>query len=406
MTSITVDLEELRSTQHQVITAIEHLHRARSVAPDLVTAPLLLRTISMLEEISSRLRTILTSSFFVDTTHGASRILAVVDRSIADPKWWNRATTSPSTPIDDLMPIIIGNTEARDSLLSRAFLEDSSRVAALLFGSTNFASIERFWLAATSPDSTDPTIARFRIESVARAIFDEPTVRPAFSGASLNVDELHRRRDELRALLGAMAAPWQLHFTGLCDLWGGDREEGLLLLRRIAADRRAAEELALGLEGALIRAFATLPDTHDERMQHIDDVAFAIGVSTEVLRGAAVDRARSESARTTRILSIPTKLPLGLPWPASLGLSSTIGVVASNMDHTDDAADNAEREEARQREQLARLAGELTWKSAVDDGLVVLDGRAIPVEVQLEVQHAIDSIANATGRGDSWATVN
>ncbi|NDE81345.1 MAG: hypothetical protein EB037_10590, partial [Actinobacteria bacterium] len=81
-------------------------------------------------------------------------------------------------------------------------------------------------------------------------------------------------------------------------------------------------------------------------------------------------------------------------------------VVASNMDHTDDASDDAEREEARQREQLARLAGELTWRSAVDDGLVVLDGRAIPVEVRLEVQHAIDAIANATGRGDSWATVN
>ena len=406
MTSITVDLEELRSTRHQVITAIEHLHRARSVAPDLVTAPLLLRTISMLEEISSRLRTILTSSFFVDATHGTSRILLVVDQWIADPKWWNRATTRATTPIDDLLPLVIGNTSVRDSLLSPAFLDDSGRMAAFLFGATEFATIERFWLAATSPNSTDPTTARRRIESVARVVFDEPEIRPTFSGASLDVDELRRRRNELRALLGALAAPWQLHFTGLCDHWGGNREEGLHLLRRIAADRRAAADLTLGLEGALIRAFETMPDTHDERMRHIDDVAFAVGASTEVLRGAAVDRARSESARTTRILSIPTKLPLGVPWPASLGLSSTIGFVASSMDQTDDVADDAERAEIREREHLARLAGELTLKSAVHDGLVATDDQIIPVEVRLEVQHAVDSISSAAGRGDSWAAVN
>ena len=76
------------------------------------------------------------------------------------------------------------------------------------------------------------------------------------------------------------------------------------------------------------------------------------------------------------------------------------------MDQTDDVADDAERAEIREREHLARLAGELTLKSAVMDGLVATDSRSIPVEVRLEVQHAVDSISSAAGRGDSWATVN
>lgn len=400
VSALTIEPEAIRAAATRLSMAIDHLRRLRSTPSPPNVLVQVAEAQRAAERLSQRMSDILTSPLLLEPEQRDRRLVSTIDEWISDRKWWARSTTRASTPIDPVVTLMARDAETRSSLLDSLVDSDPERLSALLFGATNFTDVRTLWMRAVDPASTTPYRARRRIEAFAAAVFDEPRARETITGASLDVVALRKRRDELRELLGAMAAPWVLHFTGLAGTWGGDATSGSQLLRRIADVESAATHLRDGLGPALERAFHDLPPTHEQRMTRIDEIAFGVGATTEVLRRARVAEAEESAANRSAILSVPGQLPLGMSWSTGLMIGVATSVLSHRLDDTREVADRSARLEHSDREELAALAEHQAELAAVEDGLMDPDAIVVPAEVRLQMQHARDSIANAAERGD------
>jgi len=403
MNTLMIDPDALRRTQHRLHEANQHLRRLRTTTVRIRVVGEIARAEGLVDELSRRIAKILSSPLLLDPPRRTAALTSTIDDWIADRKWWARSTTYDSTPIDPVVSMMAADTSTRDALVDSIVADGTHRLSALLFGATDIAKVRDLWLRATNPRTVNPDVARSRIEAVAAAVFAEPGERAIFGGARLDIVALEKRRDDLRELLGMMAAPWVLHFTGLASRWRGNPESGRDLLHRIADHDAAAVQVRDGLVPAIEDAFRDMPSGHDKRMIRIDEIAFAVGASTEILRRVDVDGARRAASTRSALLSIPGHLPLGLSWPAGLALGAATSVVAGRLDTRHDIEDRSARTEHDDRERLARVAENSARRAAIEDGLMSADTTHVPADVRVQIQHAADAISNAADRGDAFA---
>jgi hypothetical protein len=398
-----IDPEALRRVRQRLDDAERCLGHLRVTSEAIPVVAEVGRAQLLLDDVSRRLLSILSSPLLLEHPRRTAALTAIVDDWVADRKWWARSTTFESTPIDPVVRMMAADAPTRDALIDSVSGDKPHHLSALLFSATNFTKVQELWLRATDPSSVDPELARLRIEAVAAAVFAEPDERASMSGARLDVTSLERRRAELRELLGMMAAPWVLHFTGLSARWRGDPESGRDLLLRIADHDAAAVHLRNGLTPAIQSAFSDMPPGHAQRMTRIDEIAFAVGASTEILRRVDVDEAHDAASTRSALLSIPGHLPLGLSWPAGLALGATTSIVAGRLDTRHDIEERSARTEHDDRERLARVAETSARRAAIEDGLMNPDATHVPADVRMQIQHAADAISNAADRGDAFA---
>lgn len=403
MSALMIDPDALRRAQQRLHDGARHLRRLRATPDRTAVIGEIARSAWMLDEVTRCIAAILSSPLLLDPPRRTAVLTATIDHWIADRKWWARSTTRDSTPIDPVVNMMTADTSTRDALIDIIVADGTHRLSALLFGATNIARIRDLWVRATDPRTVDPEVARSRIEAVAAAVFAEPGERATISGARLDVVALKKRRSDLRELLGQMAAPWVLHFTGLASRWRGDPESGRDLLHRIAEHAAAAVRLRDGLVPAIENAFRDMPTGHGERMTRIDEIAFAVGAGTEILRRVEVDEAHHAASTRSALLSIPGHLPLGLSWPAGLALGAATSVVAGRLDSRHDVEERSARTEHDDRERLARVAETSARRAAIEDGLMNADATHVPADVRVQIQHAADAISNAADRGDAFA---
>ncbi|MFM8562572.1 MAG: hypothetical protein ACKOCE_01605 [Acidimicrobiia bacterium] len=356
--------------------------------------------IGVVIEANHALHRILASPLALEPERRQSALIALVDGWIADPKWWARSTTRATTPIDDVWRAVGHDTVSLDALMNRSIdVRDIRRLQGLLFGAADFTTVRAALIESVDPTRIEPHQARARIEALATAIFVEPGDRPVFANARVDVERLRQRRSELRALLGELCAPWQMYFTGLAEIWGGDSTTGLALLRRVASDARAASALAAALPAAVSAAFRDLPADHLSRLRRIDDIAFSIGATTRVLEVAKIEESIDKAERREFALGLPSYLPLGLSWTASLTIGAASALIGDRLDDSDDVRDAAATSERELRARLADIAARDVLRSAIAVGLVDADADSVPIDVRLEMQHARDSIFDFGDRG-------
>lgn len=408
MSTLAIDVDALSVASRLLREAGRWARQTRAVAVEASAAATLDRIVDELDDVNRRIGSMLASPLLLDPPQRTASLLDTVDRWIADPKWWARSTTRESTPVDPVVRVLAFDHGTRESFIGALVDPDSPddfrRLAALLFGAVDFDQVRLLWVRATDPLVVELREARRRIEAVATVVFREPDERSVMSGARLDVVALERRRSDLRELLGELAAPWILHFTGLANQWNGDARTGRDLLERIADHDRAAAHLRDGLIPAIERAFDHLPAGHQRRMERIDQIAFAVGVGTEILRRAEIDGAQDSASTRAAILSLPEHLPLGLSWPAGLALGVATSLVAGKLDDVDEVRNDATREARRDRERLAEVAAVAARRAAIDDHLISPDSGFVPADVRVEIQHAADSVSNAADRGEEFAS--
>ena len=318
-----------------------------------------------------------------------------------NPGWWAEATHPQATRIDELLRPV-----ANDPHIAGKIIDDTSFLAPLIYGAHDTSIIARLWLSATDPRTTTIHIAGQRIIRLVRAVFEEHDWNDGIAPTWNDLIDQRRIEKEVKDLLGQVIAPWQMQFSGLAHQWNWDAQEGLVRLRDVARSRSAALALANGLADSLLLNLRVLPLNKQLRLQHIDDVAFSIGSSTEIFQRAKIDQGEFQASNIATLLSLPSQSPLRVPWPLSLAVSQATRSLARVFDDSDEIAKSSAIDKIKSREALAGIAYSAVWVSALSQGRINEQTLEPPAEVQLELQHTFDSIINQADKGELSAIIN
>ena len=266
-------------------------------------------------------------------------------------------------------------------------------------------TLRMFWLSATHPQTTTVSTAGDRIKRLVDTVFGDQDWRTAMAPSWVDIHERSRLRKEIHKILGEVIAPWQLQFAGLSTEWNWSTETGVHYLKKVSESAGASAALSQGLGMALYRNLSELPDNELERQQRIDAVAFSVGVSTQLLRNAKVRQEQMRSDHLSTLLSIPTMLPLKLPWPASLAIGTVRSLVVDELDATPDTKTSSSLKMLEQRGALASIAYMAVTSAAISSGRLENPNSAPSADLRLELQHTVDSLDNAASRGQVLADI-
>lgn len=392
----------LRLTRHEI-----ELHIRLTEFGDLAIPQVhsnLQQSLTLLDRQEARVRQILNSSFLNLTDSFSlsfNSTAYLLDRWVKNhPAWWSDATHGEPTKIDFLISKV-----ASDPVNAGRLIDSTTFLAPLVFGCHDLGPLRSLWLSATDPRTTSVSTAGDRITRLVETVFDKQEWRTGIAPSWVDIHEQKRLRHEILNLLGEVIAPWQLHFSGLSSEWNWSSETGVHYLKKISESAGAATLLSHGLGMALYRNLSVLPDNETERRQRIDAVAFSVGASTELLRNAKVRQAQMENDHLATLLTIPTMLPLKLPWPSSLVISETNSLISRQFDTTSEIETSSSIELLRQRGTLASIAYMAVFNSAMTSGLLENPNDTLSTELRLELQHTVDSIDNSTTRGHILAEI-
>jgi len=364
----------------------------------------LLQSLALLERQEARVRQILNSSF-LNLTNSYSlsfnSTAYLLNRWVEHhPAWWSDATHGEPTRIDSLISLVTS-----DPVDAGRLIDSTSFLAPLIYGSHELESLRTLWLSATDPRTTSIVTAGNRIRRLVATVFDDHDWRTAIAPSWVDIHEQKRLRREILKILGEIIAPWQLQFSGLSSEWNWPSETGVHYLKKVSESAGAAASISQGLGMALYRNLSELPDSEIERRQRIDAIAFSVGVSTELLRNAKVRQAQMDSDHLSTLLSIPTMLPLKLPWPSSLVISETNSLISREFDTTSETEISSSLEMLQQRSALASVAYMAVFNAAITSGRLENANDDPAPDLRLELQHAVDSMDNSTVRGQILADI-
>jgi hypothetical protein len=314
------------------------------------------------------------------------------------PGWWSDATHGETTEIDILIAKVAGSP-----LDAGRLIDSTSFLAPLIYGCNDTEVVRELWLSATDPRTTSVTTAGQRITRLVEEVFGDQEWREGIAPTRIDVHKQLTTRQQIRDLLGEIVAPWQLQFTGLASEWSWSAETGIHYLKKIADAENAAMAISQGLGSALYRNLSNLPEDSSDRLHRIDSIAFAVGASTELLRNAKVRQADMDSDHLSTLLTIPTLLPLKLPWPASLLMGKSKSHVVDLFDKTPEVRITSAMQMLQHRSALASIAFMAVFNSALTAGRIDQPNDRPSPDVQLELQHTVDLIDNPTARGQALA---
>ena len=363
------------------------------------------QSLAVFERQDVRIRRVLNSTFFdisdsytLKFNSAAFFFTRWVDQH---PEWWSDATHGEPTEIDERLSRI-----AEDPLESGRLIDSTKFLPPLVYGAHDPNIVRSLWLSATDPRTTSAAAAGRRITRLVETVFDGHDWRRGIAPSWVDIHEQKRIHREIRKILGEVIAPWQLHFTGLASEWKWSADDGVGYLKKISESKEAASSLSSGLGSALYRNLSDLPLDDSERLQRIQFIAFAVGASTEILRGAKVRQAQLDSDHLAALLAIPTMLPLKAPWPTSLVLGKITSGLIQQLDTTNDRKVSSAIEQIQQHQALAAIGYMAVFNSALTSGRLESPLDEPPVELKLELQHTVDSLDNAASRGQALAEIH
>lgn len=309
------------------------------------------------------------------------------------PSWWAKATHGRPTDIDTILRTVQSDPHSASVLVDS--LDD---IAPLIYGVHDIEVVRAFWLLVTDPDTTSPAVAGRRIRSLLETIFGDHPWSQGLSRSSIN--PLERRRIERAAkdMLGEILAPWQFHFSGRTRHWSWSTSTGIEWLRRVAASPTAAAELARGLGPSVVRGLSHLPPSSTDRYRHIDDIAFSIGVSLEILHEAGIDHAGRDHFTWTSFDELVDLAPVNAPWPLSTLISRSASWLDEQMSSSamsDAVRRNLQRNTLTGQQVMAGLAVLTVWRSHWKYARPTTS----PAAIQMELRHTYDAIDSPSARG-------
>ena len=322
----------------------------------------------------------------------------VLSWTTTHPSWWAKATHGQPTDIDTILQSLITNPRA-----ASMFLDSLDDFAPLIYGAHDTDLVRAFWLQVTDPATTSPEIAGRRIRALLTTIFGDHEWSQGLSRSSIVPQERRRIEQSAIDMLGEIIAPWQFSFAGQASDWSWTSSAGITWLQKVAASPIAAADLARGLGPSVIRTLSHLPPSPADRRQHIDDVAFSIGVSLEVLHQAGITHAGRDIATWKSFDEFVDLSPVNAPWPFSI-------LVERGATWLDDRllTDQESLSEKRMRQRntlsgqqvLAGLAVLTVWRSQWKQAFAM---RASPMQSPTakhqELQHTYDAIDSPSARG-------
>jgi len=392
----------LRSAQNEIELQIRLTEIGDLAIPQVHSY--LQQSLNLLEHQETRVRKVLNSSF-LNLTNSYSlsfnSTAYLLNRWVAHHQaWWSDATHGEQTRIDVLI-----STVAADPIDAGRLIDSTNFLAPLIYGSHDLGVVRTLWLSATDPQTTSVSTAGERIKRLVETVFGDQEWHTAMAPSWVDIHEQSRLRREIREILGEIISPWQLQFSGLASEWNWSSETGVHYLKKATESADAASSISQGLGMAVYRNMSDLPNNEIERRQRIDAVAFSVGVSTELLRQAKVQQARMDSHQLATLLSIPTLLPLKLPWPSSLVINKTHSLVAGQLDTTSETEISSSLEMLQQRSALASVAYMAVFNAAITSGRLENVNDDPSAELRLELQHTVDSLDNSTARGQILADI-
>ena len=315
--------------------------------------------------------------------------------------WWIDRTTSPATVAERLVPLLAGDPEASGVAVERLVLDGA--VFVLMFGARDPHLAFTVVHAATDPATTDERRAGVRLLGLLDALRDM-VADPDFVEASRLDWSVVNQWHAVRAALGAVVAPWQLHLSLLAPRWGRRPVDTIGHLVWVADDPRSATALAEGLGLAVALAATGLPHARDERRQVVDDIAGAIGASAEVLRDAEIDEWSERKAQIAAVALLADRVPLVSHPLAKLAKGIGLKLLASRLaGDGDEVADTALWAEQDRLALMASLLASALLVEAVAAGRIDPFSLELDEDDALELQHTADAVSNAAGRGDALA---
>lgn len=319
---------------------------------------------------------------------GTMASVALADWSRPDSGWWVDRLRSTTTLADHVLHSVADDPVAIDVVASR-----ESSMAALSWGAMDGDAVLRFWLDATDPGRVDEATAGRRIRALLRVHLDEHYWRGGITASTVEDPGMYERERRMREWLGHIVAPWQLHFTGLADRWGWTPTEGGAVLRAILDDPRAADAVTAGLPRAVEVALGNLPSNESERGSLVEQLAFGIGASGELLGRADVE----ESYAAAGILHDLVNL-VGFGLPLTRSEQMVVGLAESAISRRlrdPDTRRRAADDETRRRTAVAVHAASVYARA----GSFLADD-VLADEID-DLVRAIDSPAH---RGDDFAS--
>ncbi|MFM8381102.1 MAG: hypothetical protein ACKOA6_03760 [Actinomycetota bacterium] len=350
-----------------------------------VDAEFLSREIALCRTHRRRIQNVLRSDL---ADSSVSRIETWVD---SHPSWWAKATHGAPSDVDAVLAAVIHDPRAAGALV-----DDLDSIAPLIYGTHDTDLVRTFWNLVTDPRTTSPTEAGRRIQRLLETVLGDHRWSREVSRSS--IDPIVRTRIETAAvdMLGGIAAPWQLYFSGHAAAWSWTTEVGIGWLRAVTDSAVAAADLARGLGPSVVQSLSDLPDDDIERRRRIDEMAFGIGASLALLQEAGIDDAGRDRSSWRTFDQLVEYLPVDAPWPVSI-------VVDRGATWLDDRVHRGGRDDVATR-RLAALTGH-----QVLAGVAVLtiwrsywsrpDARLDPVRRDRELRHAYDSIDSPAVRG-------
>lgn len=318
----------------------------------------------------------------------ASRIATWVD---THPSWWAKATHGASTDVDAVLAAVIHDRRAAGALV-----DDLDSIAPLIYGTHDTDLVRAFWTTVTDPRTTAPALAGRRIQRLLETVLgDHPWSREV---SRSSIDPIVRSRIETAAvdMLGGIAAPWQLYFSGRAAAWSWTTEVGIGWLRAVTSSAVAAADLARGLGPSVVRSLSDLPNDDIERRRRIDEVAFGIGASLTLLQDAGIDDAGRDRSSWRTFDQLVEYLPVNAPWPVSIVVNRGATWLDDQV-HRDGHDDVATRRLASLtgHQVLAGVAVLTIWRSYWSRPTGLHD----PARRDRELRHAYDAIDSPSVRG-------
>jgi hypothetical protein len=275
--------------------------------------------------------------------------------------------------------------------------------APIIYGAHNTDLVRAFWLQVTNPATTSSEIAGRRIRALLTTVFSDHEWSQGLSRSSIDPQERRRIEQSAIDMLGEIIAPWQFSFSGRASDWNWTSSTGITWLQKVATSPVAAADLARGLGPSVVRTLTHLPTSPIDRQHHIDDVAFSIGVSLEVLHRAGITQAGRDIATWKSFDELVDLSPVNAPWPFSILVERGATWLDDRL-LTDQESLTEKRRRQRQtlsgQQVLAGLAVLTVWRSQLKQPLALRTAPTqSPIAKRQELQYTYDAIDSPSARG-------
>ncbi len=185
--------------------------------------------------------------------------------------WWVERHVSESTEADHVLSRVVDHPE-----MAGVFVDRLSNPEALVHGTNDTETLDRFWTSVTDPANVPEDVAIRRIRTLLLGLFADrywenvPATR-------IEDPTMKTRHTLMMASVATAIASWQLNIPGMLGEIGSTTRDGRGFLERLAPEQIVAAEMRAELPAAFARTLEFLPERKHEQAHFIAALGFASG---------------------------------------------------------------------------------------------------------------------------------